>query len=145
MSAEIFGYTNPATRQYARDLGIAFQLTNVVRDVGEDARRGRIYLPQDDLERHGVPATSILQCAGGRAFRELMVHEVARAREWYERALATLPREDRISQRPGLIMAAIYRALLDEIVRDDYRVLEHRVALTPLRKLWIAWKTARKA
>jgi phytoene synthase len=145
MSAEIFGYTNPATRQYARDLGIAFQLTNVVRDVGEDARRGRIYLPQDDLERHGVPATSILQCAGGRAFRELMVHEVARAREWYERALAALPREDRISQRPGLIMAAIYRALLDEIVRDDYRVLEHRVALTPLRKLWIAWKTARKA
>ena len=144
MSAEIFGYTNPATRQYARDLGIAFQLTNIVRDVGEDARRGRIYLPQDDLARHGVTAASVLQCQNGTAFRALMADEVARARDWYDRAFASLPPEDRAAQRPGLIMAAIYRTLLDEIVRDGYRVLEHRVALTPLRKLWIAWKTARR-
>ena len=144
MSAEIFGYTNPATRQYARDLGIAFQLTNIVRDVGEDARRGRIYGPQDDLAHHGVTAASVLQCQGGTAFRALMADEVARARDWYDRAFASLPPEDRAAQRPGLIMAAIYRTLLDEIVRDGYRVLEHRVALTPLRKLWIAWKTARR-
>jgi len=145
MSAEIFGYTNPGTRQYARDLGIAFQLTNIVRDVGEDARRGRIYLPQADLDRHGVTATSILKREGGPAFRALMAHEVERARSWYERAQGALPPEDRRAQRAGLIMAGIYRALLDEIVRDGYAVLDHRVALTPLRKLWIAWRTARRA
>jgi phytoene synthase len=144
MSAEIFGYTNPATRQYAQDLGIAFQLTNIVRDVGEDARRGRIYVPQSDLARHGVTAASVLQCRGGDAFRALMADQVARALDWYDRALAALPPEDRMAQRPGLIMAAIYRALLYEIVRDGYDVLHHRIALTPLRKLWIAWKTARR-
>ena len=143
MSAEIFGYTNPATRRYAHDLGIAFQLTNIVRDVGEDARRGRIYLPQEDLARHGVTAAALLRREGGDAFRALMADEVTRARAWYDRALAALPAEDRAAQRPGLIMAAIYRTLLDEIVRDGYAVLDHRVALTPLRKLWIAWKTAR--
>jgi 15-cis-phytoene synthase len=144
LSAEIFGYTNPATRQYARDLGIAFQLTNIIRDVGEDARRGRLYLPQEDLARHGVTAASILHGQGGDAFRALMAGQVALARDWYERAFASLPPEDRVAQRPGIIMAAIYRTLLDEIVRDDYGVLDHRVALTPLRKLWIAWKTARR-
>ena len=90
MSAEIFGYTNPATRQYAHDLGIAFQLTNIVRDVGEDARRGRIYLPQDDLARHGVTAAALLRREGGDAFRALMADEVTRARAWYDRALAAL-------------------------------------------------------
>ena len=144
MSAEIFGYTNPATRQYAQDLGIAFQLTNIVRDVGEDARRGRIYVPQSDLVRHGVTAASVLRCQGGDAFRALMAEQVTRACDWYDRAFATLPSEDRAAQKPGLIMAAIYRALLDEIVRDNYDVLSHRIALTPLRKLWIAWKTARR-
>jgi phytoene synthase len=145
MSAEIFGYTNPSTRQYAQDLGIAFQLTNIVRDVGEDARRGRVYVPQDDLARHGVTAASVLQRQGGEGFRALMADEVARARDWYDRAFASLAPEDRVAQRPGLIMAAIYRTLLDEIVRDGYGVLDHRIALTPLRKLWIAWKTASAA
>jgi len=144
MSAEIFGYTNPLTREYARDLGIAFQLTNIVRDVGEDARRGRIYLPQSDLARHGVTAASVLQCQASDAFRALMADQVARARDWYDRAFVALPPEDRAAQRPGLIMAAIYRTLLDEIVRDNYDVLRHRIALTPLRKLWIAWKTSRR-
>ena len=74
-----------------------------------------------------------------------MAEQVARARRWHARAMAALPAEDRRAQRPGLIMAAIYRALLDEIERDGYRVLDHRIALTPLRKLWIAWKTARRA
>ena len=74
-----------------------------------------------------------------------MAEQVARARRWYARAMDALPAEDRRAQRPGLIMAAIYRALLDEIERDGYRVLDHRIALTPLRKLWIAWKTARRA
>jgi 15-cis-phytoene synthase len=144
LSAEIFGYVNPATRRYARDLGIAFQLTNIIRDVGEDARRGRIYLPQDELDPHGVTAAAMLKREGGDAFRALMAEQVLRARAWYDRALAVLPPEDRHAQRPGLIMAAIYRALLDEIARDGYDVLDHRIKLTPLRKLWIAWKTARR-
>ncbi len=145
MSAEIFGYSDPATRRYARDLGIAFQLTNIIRDVGEDARRGRIYLPQDELARHGVTAAALLRREAGDGLVALMTEQVARARRWYARALGALPAEDRRAQRPGLIMAAIYSALLDEIERDGCRVLDRRIALTPLRKLWIAWKTARRA
>ena len=145
MSAEIFGYVNPATRNYARDLGVAFQLTNIIRDVGEDARRGRIYLPQEELARHGVTAAALLQREPGEGLVALMSDQVARARLWYARALGALPAEDRRAQRPGLIMAAIYSALLDEIERDGYRVLDRRIALTPLRKFWIACKTARRA
>jgi phytoene synthase len=120
MSAEIFGYTEPATRGYARDLGIAFQLTNIVRDVGEDARRGRIYLPQDDLARFGVASSDVLRAKESPAFASLMAFEVDRARGWYDRALAQLPAADRRAQRAGLAMAAIYRTLLDEIARDGY-------------------------
>jgi phytoene synthase len=145
LSAEIFGRTTEATRGYARDLGIAFQLTNIIRDVGEDARRGRIYLPQDDLRRFDVVPSALLAGKADDNFRRLMAFEVGRARDWYARALASLPSADRRAQRPGLVMAAIYRTLLDEIERDGYRVLDRRIALTPLRKLWIAWKTARAA
>jgi len=145
MSAEIFGYTDPATRGYARDLGIAFQLTNICRDVGEDARRGRIYLPHEDLARFGVTAASLMRAEYTPAFRELMAFEAGRAQAWYERALAQLPPVDRKAQRTGLVMAAIYRTLLDEIARDGYLVLDRRTSLTPLRKLWIAWKTARRS
>jgi phytoene synthase len=145
MSAEIFGYREPRTRDYAHDLGIAFQLTNIIRDVGEDARRGRIYLPQQEIAVHGVSTAELLGGDGGAGFRSLMAAQVARARRWYGQALSALPPVDRRAQRPGLIMAAIYQALLDEIERDDYRVLDRRITLTPLRKLWIAWQTARRA
>jgi len=145
MSAEIFGYTDPATRSYARDLGIAFQLTNICRDVGEDARRDRIYLPQEDLARFGVTPSSLLHAQYSDAFRELMAFEVERTQSWYDRALASLPAVDRPAQRAGLAMAAIYRTLLDEIARDGYLVLDRRTSLTPLRKLWIAWKTVRRS
>jgi len=143
LSAQIFGYAHPATLGYARDLGVAFQLTNIVRDVGEDARRGRIYLPQEDLARFHVAPSSLAQGATSDAFKAMMAFEAERARGWYTRAFAQLDPGDRRAQRPGLIMAAIYRTLLDEIERDGYRVLDRRIALTPLRKLWIAWKTAR--
>ena len=145
MSAEIFGCTQQATRDYARDLGIAFQLTNIIRDVGEDARRDRIYLPQDELARFGVSPSSLLRAERSEGFRALMAAQTARARDWYRRAIGKLPVVDRRAQRPGLVMAAIYQVLLDEIERDDYRVLEQRIALTPLRKFWIAWRTARAA
>jgi len=142
MSAEIFGYADPATRGYARDLGVAFQLTNIIRDVGEDARRGRIYLPQDELARFGVAPSDVLRARHSDAFVALMRFQVERARAWYDRAFAKLPARDRRAQRAGLAMAAIYRTLLEEIARDGYRVLDRRIALTPLRKLWIATRTA---
>jgi phytoene synthase len=145
MSAEIFGYSDPKTLGYARDLGIAFQLTNIIRDVGEDARRGRIYLPQEDLARFGVASADVLQARSSSEFAALMAFEVERARSWYDRALAQLPQADRRSQRAGLAMAAIYRTLLDEIARDGYQVLDRRIALTPLRKLWIASRAAWRA
>jgi 15-cis-phytoene synthase len=145
MSAEIFGYVDPATKGYARDLGVAFQLTNIIRDVGEDARRGRIYLPQDELQRFGVPPSALLRSVYSAEFRHLMRFQTERARAWYERAFAQLPAQDRKAQRTGLIMAAIYRTLLDEIANDGYKVLDRRTSLTPLRKLWLAWRTWRSA
>jgi len=142
MSAQIFGYSDGSTRTYARDLGIAFQLTNIIRDVGEDARRGRIYLPQDEMERYGVTSTEISQQRVTPGFKALMAFQVQRARKFYDKAFASLPRVDRRSQRPGLIMAAIYQELLEEIERDGFRVLDRRLSLTPLRKAWLAWKTS---
>jgi 15-cis-phytoene synthase len=141
LAAGIFGYRNPRTLEYARHLGIAFQLTNIIRDVGEDARKNRIYLPVDELKRFNVPAADILKAKETPEFTALMKFQEARARSYYDGAFAALPAEDRRAQRPGLIMAAIYRALLAEIARDGFRVLSRRTSLTPLRKFWIAWKT----
>ena len=145
MSAEIFGYEDPSTLVYARKLGVAFQLTNIIRDVGEDARRGRIYLPQEDLARFGVSSSDVLAARTSPRFAELMRFETNRARAWYDDAFAALPARDRHAQRAGLAMAAIYRTLLDEIERDGFQVLDRRIALTPIRKLWIATRAAFRA
>jgi len=142
LSAEIFGYVDPATRDYARNLGVAFQITNIIRDVGEDVRRGRVYLPEDELSRFGVEPKDLLARRASAGFKALMAHQVERARSFYARALAALPSGDRRAQRPGLIAGAIYQALLAEIERDEFLVLDRRIALTPLRKAWIAWKTS---
>ena len=141
LAAGIFGYRNAQTLQYAERLGTAFQLTNIVRDVGEDARKGRIYIPDDELVRFGVSASDILALRQSDAFADLMRFQIERAQRSYAEAMEMLPAEDRRAQRPGLMMAAIYRALLDEIQRDGCRVLSHRITLTPIRKLWIAWRT----
>ena len=141
VSAQIFGYTDRATLKYAALLGLAFQLTNIIRDVGEDARRGRIYLPQDEMQAHGVSESDLLTGRDTDAFRRLMEYQYQRAIATYEQALARLPAADRRSQLPGLVMAAIYRTLLEEIRRDGFAVLRHRIALPPMRKLWIAWWT----
>ena len=141
LSAEIFGYQNRQTLKYAHDLGLAFQLTNIIRDVGEDARRGRIYLPIDEMQRFNVPAKQILEARYDDNFRQLMGIQAERARQLYDWAFSQLPAEDRKAQRPGLIMAAIYRTLLDEIEADGFQVLDRRTSLTPLRKIWIAGKT----
>ena len=141
LSVEIFGYENRQTLKYAHDLGVALQLTNIIRDVGEDARRGRIYLPIEDLQRFGVLAKDILEARYSDAFRELMVFQGERAEQFYEQAFAQLPAGDRKAQRPGLVMAAIYRTLLREIAADGFQVLDRRISLTPVRKVWIAGST----
>jgi 15-cis-phytoene synthase len=141
MAAEIFGQTRRETSNYARDLGTAFQLTNIIRDVGEDARRGRIYLPIEDLQKFGVTAADILASRYSDNFTALINFQLDRAEQYYDKAMAALPEEDRKTQRAGLIMAAIYRTLLSEIRREKGRVLHQRISLTPIRKLWIAWRT----
>lgn len=141
LSASIFGVSNPQTLQYAEKLGLAFQLTNIIRDVGEDARKGRIYLPINELQQFNVTAADLLNARHSDKFENLMRFQVARAQKVYDEAFALLPKEDRRAQRPGLMMAAIYRTVLDEIERDKFHVLNQRISLTPLRKLWLAWKT----
>ena len=141
LSAVIFGYSDRSTLKYAHDLGLAFQLTNIIRDVGEDARRGRIYLPLDEMQQFGVTVADILNYRETEQFKQLMEFQFERALGYYHQAFAALPKADRKPQRAGLIMAAIYQALLREIRKDHYTVLSQRIALTPLRKLWIAWQT----
>ena len=144
LSAAIFGYTQPATREFAEDLGVAFQLTNIIRDVGEDARRDRIYLPQEDLRRFGMTTADILKGSESENFRNLMAFETERAFSYYNRAMQSLPDADRSRQLPSLIMAAIYQATLAAIRDNGFRVLDRKTILTPMRKLWIAWKTRRR-
>jgi len=141
LSAEIFGYRNRETLKYAHDLGLAFQLTNIIRDVGEDARRGRIYIPQDELARFGVSETEIIACNYTDNFRALMQFQYERASTFYQKALSRLPKEDCRAQQPGLSMAAVYRTLLEEIRHSDYAVLHQRLSLPPARKAWLAFKS----
>ncbi len=140
LSAEIFGYSDRQTLKYAHDLGIAFQLTNIIRDVGEDARRNRIYLPMDEMQQFGVTAADILNGRETENFHKLMTFQIERARRYYQQAFDHLPAVDRKSQRAGLIMAAIYQAVLDEVVASGCHVLKERVSLTPTYKLWLAIK-----
>lgn len=144
MSAQIFGYQNRQTLKYAHNLGIAFQLTNIIRDVYEDMRHDRLYLPQDELKVFGVTEADIQQRRHTPAFDQLMQFQIKRAHEHYQRAMQLLPDIDRKSQRAGIIMAAIYEQLLNEINCDGRNVLDHRITLTPLHKFWIAWRTRLK-
>ncbi|MBU1425019.1 MAG: presqualene diphosphate synthase HpnD [Gammaproteobacteria bacterium] len=141
LSAEIFGYSDRQTLKYAHDLGIAFQLTNIIRDVGEDAKRNRIYLPMDELEKFDVSATDILTAHETENFRKLMAFQIERAHRYYQQAFQHLPAVDRKNQLAGIIMAAVYQATLDEIVTSGCHVLKERVSLTPTYKLWLAVKT----
>lgn len=141
VAARIFGQTEDATTAYAHKLGLAFQMTNIIRDVGEDALRGRIYLPVNELQQFDVKAHEILKRQYSERFSALMAFQTQRAIGLYDEALDLLPEPDRRSQKPGLMMASIYRTLLREIEADGYQVLHQRVSLTPLRKFWLAWKT----
>ena len=140
VAARIFGQSQAQTTHYAHQMGLAFQLTNIIRDVGEDALRGRIYLPVNELQQFNVSAKDILERRDSPAFQALMTFQYERAQGLYTQALAALPKEDWRSQKPGLMMASIYRTLLVEIQAAGFPVLRQRVALTPLRKFWLAWK-----
>jgi len=145
---EIFGYRNPRTREYAENLGIAFQLTNIIRDLSEDASRGRIYLPLEDLARFDVSEEEILHSVYSPNFVHLMEFEAARAHEFYREAEAALPAEDRSSLLTAEAMRLIYGALLDRIVRSNYRVLDRRHSLPAPLKLYLvgrAWASGRLA
>ena len=140
VSAQIFGQTEFQTQAYAHTLGQAFQLTNIIRDVGEDALRGRIYLPISELQQFDVKAHEILNRLDSERFQALMQFQAQRAQGLYEKAFSLLPSADWKTQKPGLMMASIYRTLLVEIESRKFPVLSQRVALTPLRKMWLAWK-----
>ena len=140
--ARILGFSNPKTLEYADKMGLALQLTNIIRDVGEDARQGRIYLPIEEMQKFDVPANVIMQCKPTDNFAKLMQFQVNRARETYREAKLLLPAEDKKSQKVGLIMAAIYYALLNEIDRDGAQnVLTYKIAIPSPRKKRIALKT----
>ncbi|KNZ32082.1 MAG: phytoene synthase [Methylibium sp. NZG] len=141
VAANIFGRTEPTTVTYAHRLGQAMQLTNIIRDVGDDARRGRIYLPVSELKQFDVKAQEVLNRGYSERFTALMKFQAERAHRLYDEAFALLPAADRSAQKPGLMMANIYRTLLREIEAANFQVLHQRTSLTPLRKLWIAVRT----
>ena len=141
VAAGIFGRTDIKTTAYAHKLGLAMQLTNIIRDVGDDARRDRIYLPSSELRQFDVKAKEILNRGYSERFTSLMKFQADRAHRCYDEAFALLPEADRIAQKPGVMMANIYRTLLHEIEADNFQVLHQRTSLTPLRKLWIAVRT----
>jgi len=140
VAAQIFGQSQPQTTQYAHTLGQALQLTNIIRDVGEDASRGRIYIPINEMQRFDVKAHEVLKCIPSARFSALMAFQAERAQGLYAQALAMLPDADRRSQKPGLMMASIYRTLLTRIEARGFPVLTERVRLSPLRKFWLAWQ-----
>ncbi len=141
VAANIFGRDHASTLAYAHRLGLAMQLTNIIRDVGDDARRGRIYLPMSELKQYDVKAAELLERRYSDRFTALMRFQAERAHRTYDEAIALLPDVDRRAQKPGLMMANIYRELLREIEADDFAVLHQRISLTPIRKLWIAMRT----
>lgn len=144
MAAEIFGYDDRRTLKYAHELGTAFQLTNILRDVREDAQRGRCYLPEDELARFNVKIEDVLALRMTDELKKLLAFQAQRAHECYRKAFEHLPEVDRFRQRSGVVMAEIYQHVLREIEADGFEVFARRVSLTPLRKLWIAWTTVRR-
>lgn len=144
LAAEIFGYQEIGTLEYAKNLGLAMQLVNIIRDVGEDASLGRVYIPEDELRQFNLSSNNILQKQYSENFQALMQYQATRAKDYYQKALQALPQIDRPSQISGLIMGEIYFALLKEIESCRFQVLKQRISLTPLRKFWIAWRSSRQ-
>jgi phytoene synthase len=144
LSARIFGYEDAATADYARELGTAHELTRIVRDIGWDAHRNRIYLPIEDLQRFDVPVSVLLNAGETAGLGPLITHQIERAEEQYHNAVARLPESERTQQLSGLTMAALDGALLQELRAEGAHILRRRTTLSPLRMLWIAWRTRRR-
>lgn len=144
LSSEIFGYTNRKTLKYAHDLGLAFQFTNILRDVKEDSERGRIYIPMEELEQFNVPVEHLKMNTTSPEAKRLFQFQAERAQSYYDKAFDQLPEEDRYSQRTGIIMSAVYHRILDEIQRQDYTLLDHDISVSKSKKVWTAWQAARK-
>lgn len=144
LSAQIFGFSDRQTLKFAEKLGLAFQLTNIIRDVREDAERGRIYLPQDEMQQFNVSEQSILALQQSNELTQLLQFQAKRAEQFYQQAMELLPEQDRYQQSTALIMAEIYRETLQEIARENFQVMQQRTSLTPLRKLWLACRTLRR-
>lgn len=142
LSARIFGTVSEATLEYAIQLGRALQYTNIIRDVGEDARKGRIYLPAQAMQQHGLDPATVLRYEHTPALQSLLAEMSQRAHALYDSALKTLPKNERSAQRPGLIMATIYRELLKLLEEESFRVLHQRISVAPARKLWLAWRAS---
>lgn len=143
---EIFGYQNPSAKTYAENLGLAFQITNILRDVREDAERGRIYIPLEDLSRFKVTEDEILRGVYSSNFVQLMDFEAKRAQEFYDLAQSALASEDRSTLLTAEAMRLIYGALLERIVKSNYRVLDRRHSLSAPHKLFLvgrAWAAGR--
>ncbi len=145
MCIEIFGYRSPRTKEYAVNLGVALQLTNILRDLREDAARGRVYLPQEDLRRFGYGVNDLRNEVVNDNFRLLMRFECARAREYYRRAAECLPEEDRPTMTAALTMGRIYYRLLEQIERVNYDVFNHRIRLHRPERFLIALSEWTKA
>ena len=139
LSAHIFGYKNKNTLTFAKNLGIALQLTNIIRDLGEDARRGRIYIPLDELKKLSVSEEEIISLKNSGKIKNLVKNQVDRAIKFYSLAIETLPAEDKKSQKIGLIMGNIYYVLLNEIAKDNpEKILNQKTILPGFRKLRIS-------
>lgn len=140
LSASIFGYKDPKTLEYATKLGLALQLTNIIRDVYEDSLRNRLYLPLDELEKFGVTEKEIFNRQDTESFHKLISFHADRAHQCYRDAFDTLPLQDRYDQKTGTIMAAIYENTLNEMELDKLQVLRHKIVIPTLRKVIIALK-----
>ena len=141
LTATIFGHKNAMTLEFAKRLGLAFQLTNILRDVKEDIERKRVYIPAEDLMRFGLKPAEGIDSLNRPAFIEMMQFQISRTENIYKKAIEILPDEDRENQKAGIIMANIYQSLLHKIKKNPAKVLDRRVSLAPLTKLWIAYRT----
>jgi phytoene synthase len=138
---QIFGYEDDDAKEYAVDLGLAMQLTNIIRDIREDFDMGRVYLPQDEMARFGYSEEDLKNGVRNEAFLELMRFQSQRAREYFERGFKLLPYLSRRSRACPAVLGALYSKVLDRIEASDYDVLESRVSLSKAEKISITAKT----
>jgi len=144
LSARIFGYHDSAVEKYAVNLGLAFQLTNILRDIKEDVERNRLYIPLQEISEMGLSENEVLSLQYSDKMERLLNAQIERARHYYQLAFDCLPHPDRDEQRCGIIMSSIYHALLEKIAENPRQPLKQRVNISLWKKLWLAWNTARQ-